>query len=434
MTVRKIVMRSWATLLFAVLLASKPAWAKQYFVSIPPDSGAKYKEANYAIWIPDGAAKLRGVIMHQHGCGEPAELAGATATYDLQWQALARKWDCALMGASLRANTTCQDWSEPNNGSGDAFLQALDQFAQQSGHAELASVPWVLWGHSGGAHWVYRMFMRHPQRVLVLVLRSGPVFGDALFTGSLDTPVLYNLGVKEKGDKQFGRIWEKARQLFEARRAKGGLDTWAPDPESSHDCRFGRLFVIPYIDTCLAQRLGPPGTASIGRMDMTAACLAHSDPCSLPAVYGGKWYGGDRARAAWLPNKEIGSLWIEFVRTGWVTDRTPPSAPRFIQASRTDAGDILLRWQAEADPESGMKTFRIYRNGQLLPPYKGGAGEFFQKPNYHDTLNTPLNEMTYTDPNVLVGATYAYQVTTVNWSDRESPRSAVVTVQPGTTP
>ena len=246
-------------LLFMMLPGGEPAGAKQYFVSIPPAGGAKYKEANYAIWIPDGAAKLRGVIMHQHGCGEPAELAGATATFDLQWQALAGKWDCALIGASLRANTACQDWSEPNNGSGDAFLRALEQFAQQSGHAELTSVPWVLWGHSGGANWVYRMFMRHPQRVLVLVLRSGPVFSDDVFTGSLDTPVLHNLGVKEKGDKQFGRIWDKARQLFEVRRAKGGLDTWAPDPESSHDCRFGRLLVIPYIDACLAQRLGQGG-------------------------------------------------------------------------------------------------------------------------------------------------------------------------------
>ena len=395
--------------LVAVLASSGPMAAKQYSVSIPPQGGAKYKEANYTIWIPDGAAKLRGVIMHQHGCGEPAELAGATATFDLQWQALAKKWDCALMGASLRASTACQDWSEPNNGSADAFLRALDEFAKQSGHTELTSVPWVLWGHSGGANWVYRMFMRHPQRVLVLVLRSGPVFSDDLFTGSLDTPVLYNLGAKEKGDKQFGRIWEKARQVFEARRAKGGLDTWAPDPQSSHDCRFGRLFVIPYIDACLARRLSNTDTAP--------TWLGDTETFAVSPV---GQYGGDRTKSSWLPNEQIASCWTEFMTTGWVADQTPPPAPSFIQGSLTDAGGVLLRWQAEADLESGIKTFRIYRNGQRLSSYKGVAGELFQKPNYHDTLDRPLSEMTYTDPNVPFGVRYSYTVTTVNWAGLES--------------
>ena len=47
--------------------------AKHYFVSIPPQGQAKYQEANYALWLPEGAGKLRAVILHQHGCGEPAE-------------------------------------------------------------------------------------------------------------------------------------------------------------------------------------------------------------------------------------------------------------------------------------------------------------------------------------------------------------------------
>jgi pimeloyl-ACP methyl ester carboxylesterase len=417
-------MRGLVTPLLLVALATgQSAFAKQCSVSIPPTGGAKYKEANYTLWIPDGAATLRGVIMHQHGCGEPAELAGATATYDLQWRALGKRWNCALMGASLRATTACQDWCEPNNGSGDAFLHALEQFATQSGHAELTRVPWVLWGHSGGAQWVYRMFMRHSQRVLVLVLRSGPVFSDDMFTGSLDTPVLYNLGEREKGDKQFGRIWEKARQLFEARRAKGGLDTWAPDPQASHDCRFGRLLVIPYIDACLAQRFGtrtPP-----------APWLGNTETFGVHAM---DQYNGDRTMAAWLPNEHIASLWQEFVRTGWVTDNTAPPAPSEVEGLRTAAGDIVLRWQADADLESGIKTFRIYRNGLLLPAYKGAAGDLFQRPNYHDTLDKILGEMIYTDANVPSDPAYRYTVTTVNWSDLESPKDATVTIEPGAKP
>jgi hypothetical protein len=49
----------------------------------------------YTLWIPDGVKTIRGVIVHQHGAGTTASEAGATAAYDLHWQALAKKWDCA---------------------------------------------------------------------------------------------------------------------------------------------------------------------------------------------------------------------------------------------------------------------------------------------------------------------------------------------------
>lgn len=405
-----------------------PLAAKHYFVSIPPEGRAKYKEANFALWIPEGLDMLRAVIVHQHGCGEPAETAGATATFDLQWQALARKWDCALMGSNYRMDTGCNDWCFPENGSETAFLQALARFAEQSGHEELTRVPWALWGHSGGAEWVYRMFTHHPERVLVLVLRSGPPFMEMMYTESLATPMLYNIGVKEKGDERFGRIWQKATDLFEARRALGALDTWAPDPEASHDCRFGRLLVIPYIDACLAQRLGPPGSALMAPMDMARAWFGNIETFETGAA---AQYDGEPNKVTWLPNERIASMWKEFVKTGWVTDETPPPAPTDLEATVVDANCLTLRWQAQADLDSGIKTFRIYRNGDRTTMYTGSAPDLFQKPNYHDTLEEPLREMVCTDSDVIAGTTYTYEITTVNWCELESPRSGPVTVTLG---
>lgn len=404
------------------LIAAAGGQAKHYYVSIPPQGDAKYKEANFALWIPEDAGTLRGVIVHQHGCGEPAETAGATATFDLQWQALAEKWDCALMGSNYRMATICEDWCFPENGSGAAFLNALERFAKDSGREELARVPWVLWGHSGGAEWVYRMFTRHPERVLALVLRSGPVFTEDLFTGSPETPVLYNIGRKEKDDEQlFSRIWGKASRLVQARREQGALDTWAPDPQASHDCRFGRFFVIPYIDACLAQRLGPPGTALIGSMDLSQSWFGSIETFEIRPAGD---YTGEASKAAWLPNERIASMWKEFVTSGWVTDRTPPPAPTGLEASLADVNQVSLRWQTQADLDSGIKTFRVYRDGRRLGDYSASTGGLFQKPNYHDTLDKPLSEMTYCDPNVPPGTDCTYEVTAVNWSDLESPRSA----------
>jgi hypothetical protein len=58
---------------------------------------------DYYLWIPADAKKLRGVIVHQHGCGGGASTGGLTAANDLHWQALAKKWNCALLGSSYEA-------------------------------------------------------------------------------------------------------------------------------------------------------------------------------------------------------------------------------------------------------------------------------------------------------------------------------------------
>ena len=126
-------------------------------VAYPPstEKGELQFGVTYTLWLPEGVAKVRGIIVHQHGCGSGACKGGETAAYDLHWQALARKWDCALAGPSYHQEDTqnCRLWCDPRNGSEAAFLRSLDDFAVKTGHAELKTAPWCLWGHSGGGFW-----------------------------------------------------------------------------------------------------------------------------------------------------------------------------------------------------------------------------------------------------------------------------------------
>jgi hypothetical protein len=89
-------------LIFAAfsLVASCGAFSRSLEVTYPPSTqpGELALGVTYRLWIPDGAKTLRGVIVHQHGCGAGSGKAAATAADDLHWQALARKWDCALIG------------------------------------------------------------------------------------------------------------------------------------------------------------------------------------------------------------------------------------------------------------------------------------------------------------------------------------------------
>ena len=86
---------------------------------------------------------LRGVIVHQHGCGEGSCKSGLTGAYDLHWQALAKKHDCALLAPSYEQpeKADCQMWCDPRNGSGAAFQKCLVDLGAKSGHPELARCP-----------------------------------------------------------------------------------------------------------------------------------------------------------------------------------------------------------------------------------------------------------------------------------------------------
>src|SRR6516225_9769220 len=165
---------------------------------------------NYTIWIPGDVKMLRGVIVHQHGCGEGSCKSGLTGAYDLHWQALARKHGCALLAPAYEQpeKADCQLWCDPRNGSDAAFRKCLVDLGAKSGHPELAQVPWALWGHSGGGHWAGGMVLLHPGRVAAAWLRSGVrllradprragIKTHALPGAALGVPVMCNLGTKE---------------------------------------------------------------------------------------------------------------------------------------------------------------------------------------------------------------------------------------------
>jgi pimeloyl-ACP methyl ester carboxylesterase len=268
-------MRTLALLLF-VLLSSVAAEPSPYEV-FPPAEGpyfrVRYPAAttagelvygvNYTIWIPPAVATLRGVIVHQHGCGEGSCKSGLTGAYDLHWQALARKHGCALLSPAYEQpeKADCQLWCDPRNGSAAAFQGALSDLGKQSGHPELASVPWALWGHSGGGHWAGGMVILQPQRVAAAWLRSGvPALQAAekkpkpytIPDAALAVPVMCNLGTKEGvtvKDGRFAGVWPGVESFFTTLRAKGALVAVSVDPLTSHECGNQRYLAIPWLDT-----------------------------------------------------------------------------------------------------------------------------------------------------------------------------------------
>ncbi len=382
----------------------------------------------YTLWVPPDATRLRGLIVHQHGCGAGACQGGATAAHDLHWQALAKKWDCALLGPSYQQSDkqACALWCDPRNGSEKAFLQAIRDLAGRSGHPELEQVPWCLWGHSGGGYWANIMAIRHPDRVVAAWFRSGTAdLWPDRDRASLEipaslygVPMMCNPGVKEENDKQFHRIWTANLATFRAYRAKGAPIGFAPDPRTNHECGDSRYLAIPFFDACLAMRLPAKGTdeRKLKAVDMKQAWLAApSSAAAVPAAD----YAGEVDEAVWLPNAEFANAWIEYVKTGAVGDVTPPPAPFAVRAMAQAGSGVEITWDAEADLESGLQAFIIDRDGKPIgqvpeKPIGKFGRPLFQAMSYHDTPEKPLPVMRYVDASAKPGEQHAYGVVAVN--------------------
>jgi hypothetical protein len=383
----------------------------------------------YTLWIPDGIQRVRAVIVHQHGASIPAAQAGATSAYDLHWQALAKKWDCVLLGPSYRVLNDAIDltpggaelWFDPRQGSDRVFLRALDDFAEKSGHGEIASVPWCLWGHSGGGIWANVMSMLHSNRVLAAFLRSGtaamfrtmnefiqPVVPAAVY----EIPTMVNFGVGERGN----RPWDGSIATFEEYRTQGSPIGLAPDPRSAHYCGDSRYLAIPFFDACLQMRLSE-WTKILKPIDMSSAWLA--TPFGETAVPAAE-FKGDPTKAIWLPNAVVAKIWIEYVRSGTVSDTSIPPAPVNVRVKADANHRTEIKWDTEVDIASGLGGFIVLRDGHGLarlpaePPDSVYGRPLFQGLSFHDTPVAPLPKMVYLDESAQPGVKHAYTIIALN--------------------
>ncbi|MGJ8692943.1 MAG: hypothetical protein ACSHW0_10725 [Thalassotalea sp.] len=410
---------------FKALSEEPPYYHVRYPASDKPDE--LVFAVNYTVWLPPQAEKIRAVIVHQHGCGIGAAYTGLTGAFDLHWQALAKKHQAALLSAAYEQakGKPCPNWAEPRNGSEAVFLKALKDLALKSGHDELASAPWALWGHSGGAVWVGGMTLLHPERVVALWMRSGSFdlqsdsqpAGDGVYSltdDALAVPIMLNQGQTEgitDATSRHAHVWPRNQKVFHAIRGKGGLIAHSVDLISEHQNGNQRYLAIPWFDAILSARLPKHVGESLRDMPVDDVWLA---PLLGAKAVPMAEYKEDKTAAVWLPNKTIAKAWMSYMQDNAVADITPPPAPNKLLIK-----DNKLTWTAEADLESGLAYFIVERDGKFLAKVTGSdvkmlGRTIFQTLYNSDSPRQPLPKMKFTDTTAVTGQTYKYRVITVN--------------------
>lgn len=437
------IMRLLVLSVFFAAVTSLSAQEPPYEMKLPADppyyrvryegstqAGELVYPVSFTIWIPPQVKTLRGVVVHQHGCGEGSCKSGQTGAFDLHWQALARKHDCALLSPVYEQpeKADCQLWCDPRKGSDAAFQKSLKDLGEKSGHPELSAVPWALWGHSGGGHWAGGMALLHPERVAAAWLRSGVPPIEALegkpapyqiSDAACQVPIMCNLGTKEGvTDKasRFAGVWPGNEKFFLAVRAKGGLIGVSIDPLASHDCGNQRYLAMPWFDACLTVRLPTKQGEPLKPMAKNDGWIAplNTGEAEIVAPVPAAKFSGDIEKSVWLPSESIAIAWTQYTKDSAVTDTTPPPAPTNLKVD----GHVLT-WSAEADLESGLASFIIERDGQVLAKVpEQGKNPFgrpiFQNLSYSDTPTQPLAEFKYVDTKAEEGKEHQYRIISVN--------------------
>ncbi len=389
-----------------------------------PVDGELVMAAEWRIWIPNDVKTIRGIVVHQHGCGMGSCDSGRTGVYDLHWQALAHKYDCALIAVSYRQNKhRCEKWCDPRNGSAKSFLQALDYFAKKSGHSELTIVPWAIWGHSGGGHWCGSMVQFYPKRVMAAWLRSGhpdcvgQIFDELPMNDDVKkVPIMLNLGIKETDMRT---VWDNGWEYFKKMRSQGALIGLIVDPNTHHETGNSRYPAIQFLDICIQQRIpNIPGTATLRTMTTGLVLPGHeiNDEKHQEYVKNG----------IWLPIKSYVSVWKKYSIDNTFEDTTPPPAPFAVEIDSNG----LMKWKCNADLESGLQTFVIYCNNKKiiqLPTLKSvNARELFQGMSYSDTPDPEHPEMIYKIANYLPNKKYIYSISAINTAGLSSPATEAI--------
>lgn len=387
------------------------------YVMTQVSSSYTFDSARYAVFIPDNIGSINGIFIHQHGC--TMEGRGMATAYDLQYQAFAKKWNLVIVGPDLYdAKNNCHDWKNAESGSADALFKTLNEIAGISGQNDLKNAPWLLWGHSGGGYWAQSVMKNYPERVMAVFSYSpglDPQFDYPVSARKI--PIM----IRHAGPVGDACCWMSAINTFQKLRSAGGYAGIVYTPFQNHNYSHVRTLAIPFFESILTQRLPLGNKKGYENMrDINENTTWLGDTSSLN-IFKQKNYRGDKISAAWLPDSAFAWKWREFAITGSVVDRTPPPAPYQLQLIRRHNVTVTLSWKADADIESGIRHFNIYKGNELVArfPEVGSYQQYDTNGDDAYPLNPPLMQAELT---LLWNDSSAVSVSTVGHSGLESPR------------
>jgi hypothetical protein len=243
--------------------------------------------------------------------------------------AFAERYDLGLVLARhCRAKTEEDMDILPEHGIGRALLAAMDQFAKQAHHPELAKTRLILFSFSGGGSMVARMVGYAPERILAAV-EYAPGHREPIGIDTVKLPdaalTVPQFIIANGVDDRCGTF--RPYEFFERYHERAPM-TFMIQNRVPHCCVMNVIpIVLLWLENVVQQRLAQPGKSpqAIARKEAWEGFLRVEDSgvrtWKTEPVWNvaeawiepsGKGAQADAKSAGWLPSKRFAEAWLAF--------------------------------------------------------------------------------------------------------------------------
>ena len=297
---------SFAAILVAAVL-SQPAFAQTPAGTVLEETvvpGRNYDKAEFKLWLPNDVSSVQAIAVLVPGSNGD----GRGQVDDPVWQAFAVRHKLALVGVRLTDKPHDQGFIEEyvnvSQGSGQAFLDAMNAFAARAKHPELATAPFLLWGMSAGGEFNYEFACWKPERVVAFVVNKGNIYYTALAPkAARSVPAILFTGGK---DLEFRT--NTITGLFAVNRRAGALWALAEEPNAAHIVGRSRDVALVLFEDALALRVG--AGSGLKPMSEKSGFLGDIKAKTFQPI-------GDQPApnhpTAWLPTARVAGAWQSLV-------------------------------------------------------------------------------------------------------------------------
>ena len=272
------------------------------------DPGRNYDVAEFRSWIPESPAPFQAVLVLVSGWNWD----GRPAINDSVWQSFATDHNLALVACYFKDKPSTTQVPEVycnvSLGSGQALLDALNDFANQSNHPEIASAPLLLWGMSAGGQFNYEFTAWKPDRVIAFIVNKGGFYHSALLgPQARNVPGLLFTGEKDQEFRQ-----DIIKGLFATNNRAGALWAFIEEPNTGHETGRSRELALVFFDDMLRLRLAGKDQETNGRAELLPLSPESGYLGDLESKTYSKIDKGAKAPdrpTAWLATEQIALMW-----------------------------------------------------------------------------------------------------------------------------
>jgi hypothetical protein len=327
------------TTLFGLLLvlASFGTPTRSYAAKVTHSiSYADSRSLATTLWYPDGVTTLRGVIVFTGGASGGGSGDTRYIADNRFWQRFGQSLGFAIVGTQFTGMYT-----DASNGPGQALLDTLQAYADDTSHPELANAPLLLEGFSNGGYFSFTFAHWKPERTIAFCLNKSGFAQASLDAAFLAVPGFLIWG----SDEPNAGVPTVIHALVQKGRAQHAL--WAELREwgAEHEEGSAERVFAPFFAEMIAARYPAgkspkDGPVALIALNETDGWLAdHSDDsvsANVPTSTAWDDYKADKTAASWLPSEGLAYLWRGFV-TKNPLNLTAPAAAAQLDAAQAVA-------------------------------------------------------------------------------------------------